>query len=113
MDERFVVAGNWLSSDAVLTAVEAAFLNPEAPRAPFAARLIGAIEAGVAAGGDARGLFSAAVKVVSRDRPPLDLRVDYDEAPLPRLRDLHDRATASPYADWVAMVPTLSDPHRS
>ena len=46
------------------------------------------------AGGDSRGLLSAALLVVGADRPPLSLRVDYSEAPLDALVDLHRRATS-------------------
>jgi uncharacterized Ntn-hydrolase superfamily protein len=109
--DGWVVAGNWLAGEAVLAALA------EAMRAEgegdLDRRLLDALAAGVAAGGDARGVLSAAIRVVSPVAPPLDLRVDHDpEAPLERLCALHEMATSPPYSDWSASVPTLVEPHR-
>jgi uncharacterized Ntn-hydrolase superfamily protein len=52
-------------------------------------RLMGAMEAGEAAGGDRRGRQSAAmVLTTTEDFPDLNLRVDDSAAPLPELRRL-------------------------
>ena len=52
-------------------------------------RLLAALDAGLAAGGEVKPLRSAALLVVDRDPfPYTDLRVDWDEAPLARLRAL-------------------------
>ncbi len=72
-----------------------------------------ALDAASRAGGDSRGLRSAALLVVSRAQPPMTLRVDYSETPLTDLRALHSRATSGLYGDWVRHVPTLDDPQRS
>ncbi|WP_099827767.1 DUF1028 domain-containing protein [Oceaniglobus indicus] len=105
-----VVAGNLLSSPAVLDACLQGFL---AATGPLDLRLLAALDAAAAAGGDSRGLLSAALLIVRRDAAPLSLRVDYDDEPLAALRALHARATSGPYGEWVALVPTLDDPHRS
>lgn len=48
-----------------------------------------------------------------RERPPLDLRIDYSDDPLPALRTLCLRAHRSPYYDWLTEVPVLKDRHRA
>jgi len=105
-----VVAGNLLAAEAVLDACLDGFARAEGP---LDRRLLTALRAAAAAGGDSRGLFSAALLVVSRDRAPLSLRVDHAEAPLEALDALHLRATSGAYADWVRHVPTLADPQRA
>ena len=53
-------------------------------------RLLTALEAGEAAGGDKRGKQSAALKVCTRDPyPDLDIRADDHPDPLAELRRLH------------------------
>lgn len=105
-----IVTGNLLSSEAVLEAAVEGFLGADGP---LELRLLSALDAANTAGGDSRGLLSAALLVVGRDLPPLTLRIDYSETPLADLRALHTRATTGAYADWVVLVPTLNDPHRT
>lgn len=82
------VAGNMLTGPQVVQATLDAFLA-QAGR-PMALRLIAALEAGEAAGGDRRGRQSAALQVASRDPwPDLDIRVDDHPDPLAELRRLH------------------------
>lgn len=109
-----VVAGNWLSNPDVLKNVDAGFeAARHAGEAGFGQRLLDGLQAGFEAGSDARGTFSAAIRIVRADRPPLDLRVDYDEGgPIARLRALYDKATSPPYSEWALEVPTLEDPYR-
>ena len=111
--EGYVIAGNWLASPEVLAAMERAYQDSAAdPQRALADKLLKVLEDAIAAGGDARGTFSAALRVVSPTAPPLDLRVDYDDNPLERLRTLYHRATTPPYTDWIDHVPTLEDPTR-
>ena len=82
------VAGNMLAGPQVVLATRDAWLAR--PGLPMAERLIAALEAGEAAGGDKRGRQSAALQVASRDPyPDLDLRVDDHADPLAELRRLH------------------------
>ncbi len=85
------VAGNMLAGEGVIRGTLAAY---EAhPDAPFAERLMTAMEAGEAAGGDKRGKQSAALRIHrSEDFPWLDLRADDHPDPLPELRRLYDVA---------------------
>ncbi|HLH26511.1 MAG TPA: DUF1028 domain-containing protein [Chloroflexota bacterium] len=80
----FSVAGNTLVGPAVLTEMAAAY---RAADGDLAARLLAALEAGDAAGGDRRGRQSAALAVVRGDPfPYVDVRVDDAPRPLPELR---------------------------
>ncbi|WP_431304127.1 DUF1028 domain-containing protein [Sediminicoccus sp. BL-A-41-H5] len=86
--ENVSVAGNMLAGPRVVEDTLTAYLA--APHLPMALRLIQAMEAGEAAGGDARGKQSAALIVTSNDPyPDLDLRVDDHADPLAELRRLH------------------------
>lgn len=109
----YVIAGNWLSGDAVLREMERAYCGwEELGYFGFGRRLLATLSAAMEAGSDSRGTFSAAMKIVSTDRPPIDLRVDYDEDPLVRLMALHDRASNAAYGDWLRTLPTADDPYR-
>lgn len=105
-----IVTGNLLASEQVLEAGLDGFLS--APGG-MDLRLLAALQAAARVGGDSRGLMSAALLVVGADRPPLSLRIDYAEAPLQALEDLHARATQGAYARWTRHVPTQADPQRA
>lgn len=81
------VAGNMLANPRVVAATLDAYRAGSALDLPE--RLMSAMEAGEAAGGDRRGRQSAAmVLVTTEDFPDLDLRVDDHAAPLAELRRL-------------------------
>ena len=81
------VAGNMLAGPEVVERTLTAF---EASGGPMAERLLMALEAGEAAGGDKRGKQSAALKVATRDpSPDLDIRADDHPDPLRELRRLY------------------------
>ncbi len=81
------VAGNMLAGPQVVLATRDAWLAGAGQ--PMAERLLAALEAGEAAGGDKRGRQSAALQVASRDPyPDLDIRVDDHPDPLAELRRL-------------------------
>lgn len=106
--ERISVAGNMLSGEPTITATLASFRAHAALALPE--RLMTAMEAGEAAGGDRRGKQSAAMKLVTtEDFPDLDLRVDDHAEPLAELRRLlaiwrRDRAP------FLANSPSRADP---
>jgi uncharacterized Ntn-hydrolase superfamily protein len=88
--EGYSVAGNMLSNDKVVRHTARAF---EKTKGAFAERLIAALEAGEAAGGDKRGRQSAALLIYSTEQyPELNLRVDDHADPLVELRRLYDKA---------------------
>lgn len=92
----YAVQGNILASEDVVAAMEAAFVDTAGM--PLAHRLVAALEAAQAAGGDARGQQSAAL-VVEREGAAaerregldrvVDLRVDDHEQPIVELRRLY------------------------
>ena len=85
--ENVSVAGNMLAGPRVVEATRDAYLDSQG--LPMADRLIAALEAGEAEGGDARGKQAAALMVASRDPyTDLDLRVDDHADPLAELRRL-------------------------
>jgi uncharacterized Ntn-hydrolase superfamily protein len=81
-----VALGNAVANDTVVDAILAGFAA--APQRPLAERLIAALEAGLAAGGEPVPLRSAALRVAQPGVPftPIDLRVDLSPAPLAELR---------------------------
>src|SRR5690348_75473 len=81
------VAGNMLSGEPTIAETLAAFEAQQELDLPE--RLMLAMEAGEAAGGDRRGRQSAAmVMITTEDFPDLNLRVDDNPAPLAELRRL-------------------------
>ena len=88
--ESFSVAGNMLANARVIKETAKAF---EKSKKPFAERLIAALEAGEAAGGDKRGKQSAALLICSTEAyPELSLRVDDHADPLAELKRLYEKA---------------------
>lgn len=92
--DGYAVQGNLLVGRDVVDAVAETY---EATEGPLAERLVAALRAGDAAGGDSRGRQGAALLVVrsgggygGHDDRHVDLRVDDDEHPVPRLADLLD-----------------------
>ncbi|SFK59579.1 DUF1028 domain-containing protein [Falsiroseomonas stagni] len=82
------VAGNMLAGPQVIEATRDAFLGSAG--LPLAERLMLAMEAGEAAGGDKRGRQSVALQVASDGPiPDLDLRVDDHADPLAELRRIY------------------------
>ena len=104
-----VVAGNMLTGPQVIDALRDGF---DGASGAFADRLLAGLRAADAAGGDFRGLQSAALLVVSDDAAPLTLRVDWSTTPLDDLADLLERTRAPGYAEWLPTVPSRSAPER-
>jgi len=87
MTDRGVVAlGNGLANERVVGAMMTAF--QAADDCSLAERLIIGLEAGLAAGGEAYPLRSAAIKLARPKVPllPIDLRVDCSDTPIAELR---------------------------
>lgn len=83
----YATAGNMLVSEPTVAETERAYL--ESAGEPVMERLMRALEAGQAAGGDKRGRQSAAMRVVAAEpHPILDLRVDDHPDPVAELRRL-------------------------
>jgi uncharacterized Ntn-hydrolase superfamily protein len=107
---NLVVAGNTLSNAGVLDAMTAAYAASAGE--DLATRLLGALAAGEAAGGDSRGTCSAALLLDCGKGAALNLRVDYDEAPVAALQALQLRAQDEEYRYFLLRLPDEQDPSR-
>lgn len=92
--EGFSVQGNGLAGPQVLEAMKAAYLRT---RGALSERLLTALEAGEAAGGQTTGRMSAAllVRTVDGGWSDVDLRVDAASAPVPELRRIFNLRRAN------------------
>lgn len=106
--EGFSVAGNMLAGPQVLDATADAYRA--GARLPFAERLIAALAAGDAAGGDKRGKQAAALLIhTTEEYPALDLRVDDHAQPLEELRRLYEKSLER-YQPFTACLPSRLRP---
>ncbi|HVN35336.1 MAG TPA: DUF1028 domain-containing protein [Casimicrobiaceae bacterium] len=106
--DGYSVAGNMLAGAQVLQDTAAAYDRNGA--LPFAERLIAAMEAGEAAGGDKRGKQAAALVVYTTEAyPALDLRVDDHAEPLGELRRLYE-VSLERFQPFVACLPSARNP---
>jgi uncharacterized Ntn-hydrolase superfamily protein len=101
---------NAMAAEGVPEAMSSAFAATEGE---LAVRLVAALVAGEAAGGDARGRMSAALLVVPAAGEPwerrVDLRVDHHEDPLPQLRRALDFHRAYALLDTAAELGRAGD----
>jgi uncharacterized Ntn-hydrolase superfamily protein len=86
--KNVAAAGNMLANSGVIQAMVDAFSSTSDNE--LADRLIQALEAGVKAGGEAGPVHSAAVIVATEvSWPTTNLRVDWDEDPISKLREIY------------------------
>jgi uncharacterized Ntn-hydrolase superfamily protein len=106
--DGFSVAGNMLAGAAVLERTAAEFEKGRS--LAFGARLIAALAAGEAAGGDKRGKQAAALLVYTTEEYPfLDLRVDDHAEPIRELERLY-RKSLERYQPFVGCLPSKARP---
>jgi uncharacterized Ntn-hydrolase superfamily protein len=106
--EDFSVAGNMLAGPQVVDRTASAYAAAHA--LPFARRLIAALRAGEAAGGDKRGKQSAALLIHGdEDWPDLDLRVDDHPDPLAELERLEE-VSREFFVHFARFLPSTRDP---
>lgn len=107
--ETFSVAGNTLKDAGVIEAMAAAY--EASADVPFARRLIAAMQAGEAAGGDTRGRQSAALIVHDQeDYSLLDLRADDHPDPLAEIARLEEVARQS-WVHFRRVLPSAQNPN--
>jgi uncharacterized Ntn-hydrolase superfamily protein len=115
--DGYAAQGNILVSGETVDAIAATF---EATAGTLALRLLDALDAGRAAGGDSRGQQSAAILVVEKNSGHggmsdtlVDLRVDDHEVPLRELRRLYDLHEGlfgkTPRDTWMRVDDELAD----
>ena len=108
LGEDFSVAGNMLAGPNVVAATAEAF-RASAGR-DLAERLLAAMAAGEAAGGDKRGKQAAALRIHGdEDYPQLDIRVDDHEEPLRELQRLYAKSLER-YQPFMACLAGRHDP---
>jgi uncharacterized Ntn-hydrolase superfamily protein len=108
--DAYAAQGNILVSRATVDAIADAFEGSAGK--PLGERLLDALDAGQAAGGDKRGQQSAALLIVERDGGyaglsdvSVDVRIDDHEQPLTELRRLYEAHQAifgvTPKEEWL------------
>jgi uncharacterized Ntn-hydrolase superfamily protein len=108
MGSGYVVAGNFLTGEDVVASMAAAF--EAAIEETLPERLVRALEAGQAAGGDKRGKQSAALRVAWREEyPHVDLRVDDAPDPVTELRRLYG-VFVGQLQPFLDVLPTQANP---
>lgn len=104
----FSVAGNMLAGPQVIA--ETARAYESGAQLPFAERLIAALAAGEAAGGDKRGRQAAALLIhTTEDYPALDIRVDDHADPIAELRRLY-QVSLERFQPFNACLPSRARP---
>ena len=108
LSENFSVAGNMLAGAQVVEATAQAYRDADG--LPLAERLLAAMEAGQAVGGDKRGQQAAALRIhADEDHPQLDLRVDDHTEPIVELQRLY-RVSLQRYQPFTACLAGRHDP---
>ena len=104
----FSIAGNMLAGASVLEDTAATYIANK--KLPFAQRLIAAMYAGEAAGGDKRGKQSAALLIHGDEEwSALDLRVDDHADPLSELERL-EQISRERWVHFRQFLPTRANP---
>ncbi len=102
--QQCVVGGNLLTGAQTLYAMLESYRQQR--ELPLADRLLAAMNAGAEAGGDRRGLKSAALKIwCDRQYASVDLRADWSGAPLEALAEILQQTRAASHADFFAALP--------
>ena len=106
--DGYSVAGNMLTGEDVIVAT--ARMYEESSSLSFAERLITALAAGEAAGGDKRGKQAAALLIATTETyPALDLRVDDHPEPIVELERLYDKS-GERFRPFVSCLPSSTRP---
>ena len=106
--QGFSIAGNMLAGASVLHDTAATYVANG--KLPFAQRLIAALYAGEAAGGDKRGKQSAALVIYGEEEwPDLDLRVDDHTDPLTELARL-EAVSRERFVHFRRFMPSHANP---
>jgi uncharacterized Ntn-hydrolase superfamily protein len=105
--DGFSVAGNMLANENVVRDTARAYSGS---KGLFPEKLIAALEAGEAAGGDKRGKQSAALLIFSKEEyADLSLRVDDHAEPLAELKRLYEKAFER-FVGYLTCSPSKASP---
>ena len=108
--DRWSVAGNMLAGSSVIERTAEAYENHcQRRNLPFADRLIAAMKAGEASGGDKRGKQGAALRIwTTEEYPAIDIRVDDHDDPLAELDRLH-RKCLERFQPFIECLPSRAN----
>ena len=101
-EKNFVISGNTLKNMNVVNSIYKGYNQEENT---FVQKLINGLKKGDEEGGDKRGLMSAAILILSKHHPPIDLRVDFSLSPLEDLQTLYDKFCDKKYSQWFRNLP--------
>jgi len=101
-NKNLVISGNTLSNKDVIQSILKGYNQPANS---MAQRLIAALKGGEKEGGDKRGLMSAALLIVSKKHPPIDLRIDFSVSPLDDLEILYKKFCDEKFFGWFRKLP--------
>ena len=101
-EKNFVISGNTLKNTNVVNSIYKGYNQEENT---FVQKLINGLKKGDEEGGDKRGLMSAAILILSKHHPPIDLRVDFSLSPLKDLQTLYDKFCDKKYSQWFKNLP--------
>lgn len=111
VEDNVSVAGNMLTGPEVIAETLRVYKEKAAESAPLAERLLAAMDAGEAAGGDKRGRQSAAMVIYrDQDYPWLRINADDHSDPLKELRRLYAVAQER-FLHVAETMPTRENPH--
>jgi len=106
--QGYSVAGNMLAGPGVIEATAKTYEKNHSTK--FAERLIAALAAGEAAGGDKRGKQGAALRIhATEDYPFLDIRVDDHADPIAELRRLYAKSLER-FQAFASCLPSRANP---
>ena len=101
-EKNFVISGNTLKNMNVVNSIYKGYNQEENT---LVQKLINGLKKGDEEGGDKRGLMSAAILILSKHHPPIDLRVDFSLSPLKDLQTLYDKFCDKKYSQWFKNLP--------
>ena len=101
-EKNFVISGNTLKNMNVVNSIYKGYNQEENT---LAQKLINGLKKGDEEGSDKRGLMSAAILILSKHHPPIDLRVDFSLSPLKDLQTLYDKFCDKNYSQWFKNLP--------
>ena len=101
-EKNFVISGNTLKNTNVVNSIYKGYNQEENT---LVQKLINGLKKGDEEGGDKRGLMSAAILILSKHHPPIDLRVDFSLSPLKDLQTLYDKFCDKKYSQWFKNLP--------
>ena len=102
LKKNFVISGNTLKNKNVIHSIYKGYNKKEDT---MAQKLINGLKKGNEEGGDKRGLMSAAILILSKHHPPIDLRVDFSQSPLNDLQTLYNKFCDKKYSYWFKNLP--------